>query len=64
LLERAYRGLRERADRIPDEALRRSFLENVASNAAVVYEWDDDKPEPKPHFCTLHWKQVQYTREA
>jgi len=36
LLETAYRGLRERADRIPDEALRRSFLENVASHAAIV----------------------------
>ncbi|MCX7682073.1 MAG: hypothetical protein N2508_08955, partial [Anaerolineae bacterium] len=36
VLETAYRALQERADKIPEEELRRSFLENVASHAQVV----------------------------
>ncbi|MBC7227556.1 MAG: tetratricopeptide repeat protein [Thermoflexales bacterium] len=40
VLETAYRALQERAGRIPDEALRRSFLENVASHAQIVQEWE------------------------
>jgi hypothetical protein len=34
----AHRALQERAAKIEDEALRRSFLENVAVNREIVAE--------------------------
>ena len=40
ILERAYRQIQSRADKIEDEALRRSYLENVAANREIVREWE------------------------
>ncbi len=39
VLAQAYRRLQERAARIPDEATRRSFLENVAVHREIVALW-------------------------
>ena len=39
ILANAHRLLQEQAARIPDEALRRSFLENVAENREIVAEF-------------------------
>jgi hypothetical protein len=39
ILDRAHRLLRERASRIGDESLWRSFLENVAAHGEIVREW-------------------------
>jgi hypothetical protein len=36
LLQRAEQRLRERAENITDDALRRSFLENVAAHHAIL----------------------------
>jgi hypothetical protein len=41
VLGRAYRLLREWADRIEDQDLRRSFLENVAVNREIVREYTE-----------------------
>ena len=37
----AYRQLQERATKIADEAIRRSFLENVAAHREIVWEWTE-----------------------
>jgi hypothetical protein len=39
ILEAAHRLLQARAGQIDDEALRRSFLENVAANREIVAAW-------------------------
>jgi hypothetical protein len=39
ILDAAYRLIQERADKIEDEALRRSYLENVAANREIIREW-------------------------
>jgi tetratricopeptide (TPR) repeat protein len=41
ILDAAYRLLQERAARIEDERLCRSFLENVAANREVVAAWEE-----------------------
>jgi hypothetical protein len=40
VLSAAHRLLMERAARLPDETLHRSFLENVAENREIVREWE------------------------
>ena len=40
ILATAHSLLQEHAARTPDEATRRSFLENVAENRAIVAEWE------------------------
>ncbi|MBN1137764.1 MAG: AAA family ATPase [Anaerolineae bacterium] len=40
VLDAGYRLLQERAAKIDDEALRRSYLENVAANRELVAEWE------------------------
>jgi hypothetical protein len=39
ILATAHRLLQEQAARLPDEAMRRSFLENVAENREIVAEF-------------------------
>jgi tetratricopeptide (TPR) repeat protein len=39
-LEEAHRGILERAARISDEAMRRSFLENIAENREILALWE------------------------
>ena len=41
VLGTAYRQLQERAAKITDEAIRRSFLENVAAHREIVWEWTE-----------------------
>jgi hypothetical protein len=41
LLETAHRLLQEEAARIADQALRRSFLENVAAHCEIVAAWNE-----------------------
>ena len=43
ILEQAYRLLQERAHKIEDEELRRSYLENVAANREIASEWANRK---------------------
>jgi tetratricopeptide (TPR) repeat protein len=43
LLSAAHRLLREQADRIGDEVLRRSFLEKVPANREILAEWEAGK---------------------
>ena len=40
VLNAAHRLLQEQADKIDDEALRRSFLENVATHREIIGEWE------------------------
>ena len=44
LLEAAHRLLQARARQIDDQALRRSFLENVAANREIVAAWQERPP--------------------
>jgi tetratricopeptide (TPR) repeat protein len=39
ILDAAYRLIQERASKIDDEALRRSYLENVAENREIIAAW-------------------------
>jgi hypothetical protein len=41
VLEKGYAELQERANKITDEALRRSFLENVPWNRNLVKLWEE-----------------------
>ena len=41
VLEKGYAELQERAEKITDEALRRSFLENVPYNRELVKLWGE-----------------------
>jgi hypothetical protein len=43
LLDAAYRLIQERARKIDDEELRRSYLENVASHREIVAEWEKQR---------------------
>ena len=43
LLSAAQRLLREQANQLGDEALRRSFLENVPANREILAEWEADQ---------------------
>ena len=47
VLETAYAALQKQAAKIPDEAMRRSFLENVPYHRAIVAAWVEiaDKAE-------------------
>ncbi len=40
VLEKAHRLLQEQAAKISDEAMRRSFLENVSAHREIVAEWE------------------------
>ena len=40
ILDTAHRLLQERAAKIPDEELRRSFLENVAAHREIIEAWE------------------------
>jgi len=54
ILARAHSELQEWAARIPDEALRRSYLENVAENRDILHEWQlaQAQAENKPQALT------------
>ena len=41
ILDAAYRLLQERAARIEDERLRRSYLENVAAHREIIAAWEE-----------------------
>ena len=41
ILEVAYQSIQERATKINDEALRRSYLKNVAENREIVALWEE-----------------------
>jgi hypothetical protein len=41
MLEAAYQMVRARADALPDEDLRRSFLHKVSIHQAIINEWED-----------------------
>ena len=41
LLDNAYRLLQERANKIDDEELRRSFLESVPAHREIVKAWEE-----------------------
>jgi hypothetical protein len=43
VLEKGYAELQERAEKITDEALRRSFLENVPWNRELVKLWEEQQ---------------------
>jgi len=43
VLEEAYNMLQERAAKIDDEELRRSYLENVAAHREILCEWRSAK---------------------
>jgi tetratricopeptide (TPR) repeat protein len=43
ILDAAYRLLQERAARIEDDDLRRSYLENVAAHREIVAAWNEEK---------------------
>jgi hypothetical protein len=40
ILEAGYQLIRERADRIDDERLRRLYMKNVAAHREIVAEWE------------------------
>ena len=41
ILSFAYRLLQERANKIDDKTLRRSYLENVAANREIATLWEE-----------------------
>jgi tryptophan 2,3-dioxygenase len=42
VLDETYRLLQERTNEIDDQALRRSYLENVTANREIIAAWEEN----------------------